>query len=73
VFIKKRSEAGSSRIAESNFETPACQNMSLGAEELNLIGSCRIMARKELDCEKKTSYVIRNDSETLTNPFPGYG
>jgi hypothetical protein len=35
---------------ELSFETPACQDMSLGAEKLNRvfrIGSCRIMAGKE--------------------------
>jgi hypothetical protein len=30
------------------------------------------MARNELDCAKKTSYVILNDSETVINPLPGY-
>jgi hypothetical protein len=39
------------------FETPACQDMSLGAEELNLVESSQ-MARKGLGCEKKTSCVI---------------
>jgi hypothetical protein len=45
---------------ELSFETPACQDMSLGAEELNSvfgIGSCR-MARKELGAAKKTSCVV---------------
>jgi hypothetical protein len=32
--------------------------MSLGEEELNLVDSYRIMARKELGREKKTSCVI---------------
>jgi hypothetical protein len=27
---------------------------------------------KELGCEKKTSYVIRSDIETVKNPLPGY-
>jgi hypothetical protein len=49
---------------ESNFDTPTCQDMSeLGSRGIKLsrvfgIGSCRIMARRELGCEKKTLYVI---------------
>jgi hypothetical protein len=35
------------------------------------VGSCRIMARRGLGCEKKTSCVMR--SETAINPLPGYG
>jgi hypothetical protein len=30
------------------------------------------MARKELDCDKRTLYVIRSYSETVINPLPGY-
>jgi hypothetical protein len=50
------------------FETPACRDLSL---ELNWVGSCRIMTRNELDCAKKTSYVIWSDRETVINPLPG--
>jgi hypothetical protein len=32
--------------------------MSLGADELNWIGSCRILARKELGGAKMAAYVI---------------
>jgi hypothetical protein len=57
-WLKKRVQL---RRMESSFETPGSEDMSLGAEELSRvfgIGSCRIMARKEFDCDKKTSCVI---------------
>jgi hypothetical protein len=65
VVIRKSSEAGSSRV-ESSFETTACQDMSLGAEELNWVRICRIMARKKLGGAKKSSREIINDSESVT-------
>jgi hypothetical protein len=47
------------RSEESSLGTPACRDMSLGAEELNRVESSELaaaeMARKELDCAKKTS------------------
>jgi hypothetical protein len=54
---------------ESSFGTPACQEMSL---ELNWVGSCRTMAKKELGCEKETSCTIWSDGEMAINPLPGY-
>jgi hypothetical protein len=64
------------RLSQLSFETPACQDMSLGAEELQLnrvskLAVGRIMARNETGCTKKTSCLISSPSETVMNPLPG--
>jgi hypothetical protein len=48
------------RSEESSFGTPACRDM-----KLNWAGSCGIIARRELGCEKKSPCVILSDRETL--------
>jgi hypothetical protein len=53
----------------SGYET-GCRGIELS--RVFGIGNCRIIARKDLGSEKKTSCVIRTDSETVINPLPGY-
>ncbi|PNF29753.1 NEDD8 [Cryptotermes secundus] len=64
----------SSRVIteESSFETPALQDMRLDSRGIELsrvfgIGCCRIMARKELDSDEKTSYAWGNGG--IAPPF----
>jgi hypothetical protein len=68
----KKSLVESSRV---EFRDASLPGYELGCRELEWsrdfgIGSCRIMARKELGCEKKASCVIRSDS--VMNLLPGY-
>jgi hypothetical protein len=61
---------------ESSFGSQSLPNMSLETKiQLNQIfgiGSCRIIARKELGSDKRTSCVIGSDSVNVINPLPGY-
>jgi hypothetical protein len=59
------------------FRNASLPGYELGSRGIELsrvfgIGSCRIIARKELDCDKKISYVIGSASDTVVNPLPGY-
>jgi hypothetical protein len=53
---------------------PGYELGSRGIELSRVFGfdSCRIIARKELGCEKKTSCVILSYSDSVINPLPGY-
>jgi hypothetical protein len=57
VVIRKSSEAGSGSQVE--FRDASLPGYELGSTELSRIfGVGRIMARKELGCEKKTSCMV---------------
>jgi hypothetical protein len=63
------------RLRQLSFETPACQDMILGAEELNWrIGSVsgdgsRMIEKK---WQEVNQAVCCSDSETVINPLPRY-
>jgi hypothetical protein len=40
--------------------------------EMAVEGDSEEVARNEVDCAKRTSYVICSYSETVINPLPGY-
>jgi hypothetical protein len=61
-----------SLVREANL--PGYETRSRGIELSQVFGidSCRIMVRKELVGDKKTSCVISIYSEIKVNPMPGY-
>jgi hypothetical protein len=72
--VIKKSSVEKNRAEFRDASLPGYELGSRGIEPGRVfgIGSCRIMARDELGCEDKTSYVILSDSETAINPLPGY-
>jgi hypothetical protein len=64
-FLTKQS----SRVV-SSFETPACRDISLGAEELSW--QLQNNGKKGIRLRKEASCVIWSDSVTDVNPLPGY-
>jgi hypothetical protein len=57
--------------AEEQFIWFSCRELG-PVVEMAVGGVSEEKARKELDCAKKTSYVIWSESETVINPLPGH-
>jgi hypothetical protein len=77
--FRSSSEQNSSRfekwlVGVRDASLPGYELESRGIELSRVFGfgSCRIMTRSELGCEKTTSCVIWSDGETVVNPLPGY-
>jgi hypothetical protein len=77
-LIEPNTEAGSRSIElvvgrswEDEFIWLSCRELGR-VLEMAVEGDWEEMARKELDCDKKTSRVIWSYNETVINPLPGY-
>jgi hypothetical protein len=57
---------------EEEFIWVSCCRELVRVLEMAVEGDWEELGRKELGCEKKTSYVIWSDSETILNSLPGY-
>jgi hypothetical protein len=61
-------------VENSSHEVVKKENWELGRVlEMADKGDWEEIARKELDCDKKTSRVIWSYNETVVNLLPGYG
>jgi hypothetical protein len=73
VVIKKSSvEKNWVQFRDASLPGWVLEQLDIELRESAVEGDWEEMARRELGCEKETSYVIWNDSEPVINPLPGY-
>jgi hypothetical protein len=72
VVLKKNSIEQWVEFQDASLPGYELGNKGIESSRVFGIDSCRIMARKKLGCEKKTSCVIWSYSETFINPLSWY-